>query len=87
LSRPLADLQQAVARTLSRIKAVPPRPGFEEVLIPGEPETRIRLQRERDGVPIADDTWQAVRSVAAELGVDVEAIARGESAETLPQRH
>lgn len=73
--RPLAEFERALAGTLSRIKAVPPRPGFEEVLIPGEPEERKRVQRERDGVPIAEDTWQAVRNVAAGLGVDIEAIA------------
>jgi LDH2 family malate/lactate/ureidoglycolate dehydrogenase len=73
--RPLAEVRQAVAETLGRIKAVPPRPGFDEVLIPGEPEARMRIARERNGVPIADDTWRAVRGVADQLGVDLKAIA------------
>jgi hydroxycarboxylate dehydrogenase B len=70
--RPAADYEQALARTLGRIKAVPPAPGFEEVLLPGEPEARTRSRREQDGVPIPEDTWRAVREVGAELGVDVE---------------
>jgi LDH2 family malate/lactate/ureidoglycolate dehydrogenase len=77
--RPLAAFQAAVERTLARIKAVPPRSGFEEVLIPGEPETRMRMKRERDGIPIPDETWQAVAAVGTELGVDVQAIAHPNS--------
>jgi hydroxycarboxylate dehydrogenase B len=70
--RPPADYEQALAKTLGRIKAVPPAPGFDEVLLPGEPEARVRAKRERDGIPIPEDTWRAVCEVAAELGVNVE---------------
>ena len=70
--RPSADYEKALAKTLGRIKAVPPAPGFEEVLLPGEPEARARARRERDGIPIPDDTWRAVCEVGAELGVNVE---------------
>jgi len=70
--RPSADYEKALAETLGRIKAVPPGPGFEEVLLPGEPEARARAQRERDGIPIPDDTWRAVCEAGAELGVNVE---------------
>ncbi len=74
--RPPADYEAALAKTLGRIKAVPPGPGFQEVLLPGEPEARARADRERDGIPIPEDTWNAVRAVGAELGVDVEAVAQ-----------
>lgn len=70
--RPLADYEKALAETLRRIKAVPPRPGFAEVLLPGEPEARARAERERNGIPIPDDTWRAVCDVGAELGVNIE---------------
>lgn len=73
--RPLADYGEAMARTLARIKAVPPAPGFTEVLIPGEPEARTKAIRERDGINIAEETWRAVVGVGAELGVDVAALA------------
>ena len=75
--RPLADYKKAMAVTVGRIKAVPPAPGFDEVLMPGEPETRARVKRERDGIPVPEDTWQAVIQVGAELGVNVEAVAAG----------
>lgn len=76
--RPLADYERSLAKTLGRIKAVPPGPGFEEVLLPGEPEARARIRRERDGIPIPEDTWHAVCNVGAELGVNVEAVAQDE---------
>ena len=40
------------------------------VLVPGEPEARTRERRQREGIPIPHATWEAVRAVAAELGVD-----------------
>jgi uncharacterized oxidoreductase len=80
--RPLVDYEKALAKTLGRIKAVPPAPGFEEVLLPGEPEARARARREDDGIPIPEDTWQAVCNVGAELGVNVEAMAKSEGQPT-----
>ena len=69
--RPFADYEKALALTLGRIKAVPPGPGFEEVLLPGEPEARAHAKRERDGIEIPEDTWRAVCDVGAELGINV----------------
>ena len=77
LFRPLADYERALAKTLGRIKAVRPRSGFAEVLVPGEPEAHARAQRERDGLSIPEDTWRAVCDVGADLGVNVEALATG----------
>lgn len=71
--RPPADYEKAIAKTIGRIKAVPSRPGFAEILLPGEPEACTRAAREREGIAIPEDTWQAVVGVGAELGVDVEA--------------
>jgi hydroxycarboxylate dehydrogenase B len=73
--RPLSEFQQAVTKVISRVKSVAPQPGFEEVLMPGEPETRTRSHRERHGIPIPLDTWKAVRITAKSLGVDVDVIA------------
>ena len=73
--RPAADYAKAMEKTLGRIKGVPPAPGFDEVLIPGEPEARLRVVRERDGIPIPDDTWSAVCAAGATVGVDVAAVA------------
>jgi LDH2 family malate/lactate/ureidoglycolate dehydrogenase len=69
--RPFAEYAKAMAATLHRIKSVPPAPGFEEVLVPGEPEHRTRQHRLDAGIPVPADTWAALCSVAGELGMDM----------------
>ncbi|MDB5803120.1 MAG: hypothetical protein JWN73_442 [Betaproteobacteria bacterium] len=69
--RPKADYAPALAATLARIKAVPPAPGFKEVMVPGEPEAQMRSLRTREGIPIPDDTWAAVTAAAASVGLDL----------------
>ena len=38
-------------------------------MIPGDPETRTRRQRERDGIYVEDATVEAIRKTGRELGV------------------
>jgi LDH2 family malate/lactate/ureidoglycolate dehydrogenase len=62
-------------RSISKVKSTPAAPGFEEVLIPGEPERRAQRVRESAGVPIPEKTQQDIQAFAHALGVggDVEA--------------
>jgi len=53
---------------LGQIKGVPPAAGFTEVLVPGEPEARTRAEREKNGIPIPEDTWSAVQAAALSVG-------------------
>jgi LDH2 family malate/lactate/ureidoglycolate dehydrogenase len=52
-----------------RIKQVPAAPGFDEVLLPGELEARSQAQRQREGIPLADQTWNHLLEEAAAWGV------------------
>ena len=73
-----ADLFQALAMT-SRpsparwnavIRAIPRRaPGFDEVIVPGDPEARNRAERTRNGIPITDEIWASLVETAKALGV------------------
>ena len=72
LFRPKSDYASALAHRLGQIKAVPPAAGFDEVLVPGEPEARVRAQRAREGIPIPDDTWSAVCQAANSVGLKLE---------------
>jgi uncharacterized oxidoreductase len=67
--RPLAEVRRSADRVLARIKAIPPANGFEEVLLPGEPEARARARRQREGIEVPETTWAEVRAAAASLGV------------------
>jgi LDH2 family malate/lactate/ureidoglycolate dehydrogenase len=62
---------QAASAVFEKVRATPPAEGFEEVLIPGEPERRSAERRRQEGIPVAEDTWQAIVKTAAELGVSV----------------
>ncbi len=72
LFRAMPDYAGALADRLGQIKGVPPAPGFQEVLVPGEPEARTRERREREGIPIPEDTWQAVIAAARTVGHQVQ---------------
>jgi LDH2 family malate/lactate/ureidoglycolate dehydrogenase len=71
LFQPLAEYAARADAMERKARAVPPAPGFQEVLVPGDPEARCRVQREREGIPIADDIWQTVVEAATSLGLKV----------------
>lgn len=48
-------------------------PGFEEILMPGELETRMRRQKEADGVPLDDETWRQICEIGQTVGVTLQA--------------
>ena len=71
LFRPFAEYAGQADEMQRRVRAIPPAPGFKEVLAPGDMEHRTRVARRRDGIPIAGDVWQSVLETADLLGVQV----------------
>ena len=69
LFRDRADYARDADTTLRSIKAVPPAVGFEEVLLPGEPERRARAERQRLGISVEEPTMEAIRETARSLGL------------------
>ena len=69
--RPLAEFQALVNGRLGEIKAIPPAPGFTEVLLPGEPEQRTQTQRGQTGISVPDDTWTTIKEIATRLKIPV----------------
>ena len=45
--------------------------GFEEIMVPGEPEFRIQAQREKGGIPLPIGTVENIRPIASRFGVDM----------------
>ncbi|MYC96409.1 MAG: Ldh family oxidoreductase [Caldilineaceae bacterium SB0661_bin_32] len=68
--RPLDEFFADGEQIAGRIKGTKPAPGFDEVLMPGEPEARSAASRQRDGIPLDDTTWTQIVEVAEKLGVD-----------------
>jgi hydroxycarboxylate dehydrogenase B len=76
--------QQAFARDaksfLAWLRASRAAPGHDHVRIAGEPEREYRAQRERDGVPVDDETWKEILAAASKLKLSperIDALARG----------
>jgi uncharacterized oxidoreductase len=62
-------LAQELGDLVQHVKSSAPMRGFEEVLIPGEPERRAKDQRRQHGIPIDPETWGRLTSLAESLGV------------------
>jgi hydroxycarboxylate dehydrogenase B len=65
---------------LAWLRASRAAPGHDHVRIAGEPEREYRAKRERDGIPVDDETWKEIRAAAGKLKLDpqrIEALARG----------
>ena len=65
---------QAVDDAIATVKAVPAAEGVSEVLLPGEPETRSRAERQRDGIPLPAETWRQLCELAKMQGVAIPAV-------------
>lgn len=64
---PLEPYQQGVRAFLDGIKSIPPAPGFDEVLVPGDFEYRSRSQRLADGVNVPDTIYRQLQECAEKL--------------------
>lgn len=45
--------------------------GFDEILIPGEPEMRVEKQRSEEGIFVDDETLRQIKEIAQKLGVEI----------------
>ena len=71
---PLDEFTGRVESMIDHLKASKKRPGFDEILYPGEPEWREEENRRRLGVFVDDPWWDNIVKTANELGVDVDGI-------------
>lgn len=60
-----------VDHLIEYVKSSKLAPGFTEILIPGEPERRVRARREQHGVPVDHETWRQIRETARRHGVNI----------------
>lgn len=73
--RSVADFTGELEELLAAVKAVPPAPGVEEVLLPGELEDRAESVRSRKGIPIDQTAWDEIKQSAARVGVPAGSLA------------
>ena len=71
LFQPLADFAGKADELARKVRAVPPAPGFDRVMVPGDLEERARAERRRNGIPIPDVVWKSLTELAASLDVEI----------------
>jgi len=66
-----ASFQKEVDALVDHVKSSPLAPGFDEILVPGEPEQRVVEQRLREGIYIGDAAWQEICAIGESVGVSM----------------
>ena len=67
--RPLEDFRREVSEFVAYLKETPLAEGHQEILYPGELESRTRTERQRSGIFVEDRTWAALTALAGRLGI------------------
>jgi len=66
---PEADYRARMDTLIERVRACPKAEGFDEILIPGEPELREEQARRRTGIPYSAGEVAVLQNEAARAGV------------------
>lgn len=69
---PRDEFLEQVSTLEQYVKASPPAPGVEEILMPGEPELRMEARRRREGISIDEETWRQFAESARAVGVEID---------------
>jgi uncharacterized oxidoreductase len=64
-----AEFRAEVDDLLRYVKSAPRAPGVEAIFYPGEPELLEQRTREREGIPLEDETWKQLLTLAQEPGI------------------
>lgn len=64
-------VEQEVGALVEHVRSSAPARGFEEILVPGEPERREEQRRRHSGIPIDPETWSRLTSLADALGARI----------------
>jgi LDH2 family malate/lactate/ureidoglycolate dehydrogenase len=62
--------QNRMDTLIKRAKACDKAAGFEEILIPGEPEARCDAQRTKNGIPLTPDVVSSLQTEAKAVGIN-----------------
>ena len=67
---PVEEFTARMEKLVGLMKSTPPAPGYDEVLVAGDPEWRTEAERKANGIPIADGNWESLCKAAAKVGVE-----------------
>lgn len=63
---PRAEFEQRMEALIEQVKAVPAAEGIDEIFFPGELEDRNTERHRRQGIGVADQTWQSLARLGSE---------------------
>lgn len=55
-------------------KSSKPALGSDEIVVPGEPERRMRAKRETEGIPLSEEAWNIILAAGERVGLDRRAL-------------
>jgi uncharacterized oxidoreductase len=71
----MSTFHRDLSSVVDFVKASPPRSPDAPVLVAGEPERISRARRMKEGITIDPNTWGAIESAAAKVGIDERSVA------------
>jgi uncharacterized oxidoreductase len=69
---PIEEFYQEMNDFVEYVKSSELAPGFEEALVPGEPEARIEAKRRAEGIFVEEETWRQLLASAEKVGTQLE---------------
>ena len=71
---PVEEFTARVEQLVTLIKSTPTAPGYDEVMVAGDPEWRTEAERLRSGIPLEAGNWDLLVKAADRLGVPVPSV-------------
>ena len=68
---PVEEFTARVEQLVHLMKSTPTAPGYDEVMVAGDPEWRTEAERLRNGIPLEDGNWDLLVKTAVRLQVAV----------------
>jgi LDH2 family malate/lactate/ureidoglycolate dehydrogenase len=68
--RPAAEFEAQMDNWIKRFRTAKPAPGYDKVLIPGDPERVIEVARRKHGIPLFESVVEDLKVVAEKFGVN-----------------
>jgi len=69
-----SEYDALMEKYVESLKSCRRQPGVEEILLPGEIESRREVQRRGEGVSIPDETWRQITELSNRLGADLSGV-------------
>jgi LDH2 family malate/lactate/ureidoglycolate dehydrogenase len=68
-SMPLEEFKRRASEFTQSVRETTPAPGYEDVMVAGDPERRYVAGRVVDGVPVGAGLWDQLKTIAGRYGV------------------